>query len=130
MPILTLTQTLIQLLLSNRSLYLTPRAMVATGSIFLVGWIVVASIWTDCEIILPNSDANLLPHWCPHSAPSSPAVSGVVFEKGLATTKDALGWIVTLGYVVYLVSASIGWREEKMEEKNNNKRIRIELESF
>jgi hypothetical protein len=129
MPILTLTQTLIQLL-SNPNLYLASRAVVGTGSIFLVGWIVVAGIWTDCEIILPNSGANLLPHWCPQSAPSSPAVSGVAFEKGLAITKDALGWVVTLGYVVYLVSASIAWREEKLEEKNRNSRIRIELEAF
>jgi hypothetical protein len=90
MPILTLTQTLIQLLLSNLNFYLTPRAMVATGSIFLVGWIVVASIWTDCEIILPNGDANLLPNSCPHSAPLSATISGVVFEKGLAITKDGL----------------------------------------
>jgi hypothetical protein len=80
---------------------------VATGSTFLVGLIVVASIWRDCEVILPNGDANLLPNSCPQLAPLSPTISGVVLEKGLAITKDALGWLVMLGYVVYLASASI-----------------------
>jgi hypothetical protein len=35
-----------------------------------------------------------------------------------------------LGYVVYLVSASIVWWKEKMEEENINKGIGIELEAF
>jgi hypothetical protein len=64
---------------------------VATGSIFLVGWIVVASIWSDCEIVLLNGDVNLLPNSCPQSAPLSPTISRVAFEKGLAITKDTLG---------------------------------------
>ena len=101
------------------------------GGISLVGWVVAISIWTDCEIVLPNNNATSLPNWCPQSVLSiNPTVSGVVFERGLTIAKDALGWVVTLGYIVYLISASLTWRKENMEEKDNDRGFGTELESF
>jgi hypothetical protein len=129
MPILTIIQTLTQYLLSNRNLYFTPKAMVATGSIMLCGWVVVVSIWTNCEIIQPNSNTNSLPNWCPQSALSTPTILGVMFERGLTIIKDALGWVVTLSYVAYLAFASLTLRKERMEEKDNDTRLGMELES-
>jgi hypothetical protein len=125
MPIITLIQTTIQLLLSNHSLYLTPRTSVAIGGFFLVGWIVVASIWTECEIVQLNGGATSLPGWCPQSSmflrTFGPSV--VVKEEGLAITENALGWLVTAAYVVYVLSAGIAWwreRRERIYEERRN----------
>jgi len=131
MPIVTLSQTLIQLLLSNRSLFLTPRATVAIGGIFLLGWIVEAVVWTDCEIVLPNSDAASLPNWCPQSILSmlTGPPSDLMLENGLVITKDSLGWLIAVSYVVYLVSFSISWRREQIVGNDEYRGHRIELEA-
>lgn len=102
----------------------------AVGSIFILGWITAASIWTDCELILPISTGTLLPSWCPQSKLSSTRLSGVVFERGLAITKDALGWLVTASHVGYLISASIAWRKEMTRGKIHHHELGIELETF
>ncbi|PMD26413.1 hypothetical protein NA56DRAFT_744580 [Hyaloscypha hepaticicola] len=115
-PILTLLQTTTQLLLSNQDLYLTPRATVALGCIFVAGWAATATIWTDCEIILPTHDSSL-PTWCPQSAISIPpdSDSGVVLGSGLAITKDSLAWAVTAVYGVYAVSGALAWWNDSNE---------------
>jgi hypothetical protein len=65
----------------------------------------------DCEIILPNlpNRNEPLPSWCPQAAISIPPDSGVLFDNGLAVTRDALAWAVTAVYGVYLISGGIAW---------------------
>jgi hypothetical protein len=65
----------------------------------------------DCEIILPNlpNRNEPLPSWCPQAAISIPPDSGVLFENGLAITRDALAWALTAVYGVYLISGGIAW---------------------
>jgi hypothetical protein len=100
---------------------LSPRALFAIGIILLTGWLAVASIWTDCEIIIPNSDPNSdaisLPPWC-----AQPALyynihldtgSWPEFDANTAITKDVFAWILTVLYMVYLLSAGIAWRKER-----------------
>jgi hypothetical protein len=85
---------------------------VALGCIFLAGWAATASIWMDCEIMLPNRNEQL-PTWCPQSAISIPipSDSGVVlhFGHGLAITRDSLAWVVAAVYGVYTVSGLVAW---------------------
>ena len=100
------------------------------GSVFILGWIAVASIWTDFEIILPNRDTILLPQWCPQSVLSGPTVFGNVFDNGLAITKDTLAWVLMASYAVYLVSAGIAWWKERKAEKCDGRELGMELESL
>jgi len=81
------------------------------------GWAGCASIWLDCEILLPNRDAPPpLPSWCPQSVISissdSGVVLGVVLDNGLAITRDSLAWVVAAVYGVYLVSGGVAWWNE------------------
>jgi hypothetical protein len=55
---------------------------------------------------------------------------GVVFEKGLVITKDALGWLVTASQVGYLVPASIAWRKEVADDKILHRELGMEMEIF
>jgi hypothetical protein len=87
---------------------------VGLGFIFLAGWAATASIWTECEIILPNrNEPPPLPSWCPQSALSIPIPPdpGVVlhYGHGLAITRDSLAWVDAVLYGVYAVSGLIAW---------------------
>jgi hypothetical protein len=103
--------------------------MVTMGSASVSGWIVVASIWTGCEIILPNRDAISPSKLCPPSVLSGPTVFGTVLSSGLVIIKDTLAWVLVAGYVLYLVSASIAWWQERKAEKDDRE-LGMELESF
>jgi hypothetical protein len=93
--------------------------MVAIACIFVPGWLAVASIWTDCEIIVPNSSEILLPQWCPQSELPISALSGHILSTSVAITKDSLAWLVTISYVVYVISASIVWRTQRKAYKDD-----------
>jgi hypothetical protein len=126
MPVLALIHTLIQLFLSHRNLYFSPKSMVIISTIFIPAWLVVASIWTDCEIIRPNSRATSLPLWCPQSVLSTPTIRGHVFHSSLTNMKNSLAWLSTTIYVAYFVFASVAWRKEKKANKDKDMGLGME----
>ncbi|KAE9365749.1 hypothetical protein N431DRAFT_487677 [Stipitochalara longipes BDJ] len=126
-PILTLIRTPIQLFPSKHSRFITPQAMVALESAFILAWIAAAAIWSECEIVLPGSDALARRSWCPRSRLSVPTMGGIVYDQGLTVTKDALGWVVVAGCGMWAVSARVALWKEDME--NEDEKHRLELDS-
>lgn len=87
--------------------------MIFVSSIFVPVWVVMAAIWTDCEIIQPSTQQSAIAQWCPQAVLSDPTVGGHLFSKVLTNTKDTLAWVIVAMYIVYSVSAGVAWRREK-----------------
>lgn len=92
----------------------------------MIGWIIVASIWTHCEIVLPNSNAKSLPGWCPEAVLYNQ--SGLVFDNDLAIIRGTFAWILTILYMVYLLCACLACRKER-KANNHDHGLGINLEA-
>lgn len=112
--------------------------MVFIGSALLTGWLTTASIWTDCEIIIPNSNqysrspsmSQQLPQWGAQPVLYyhiySTSSFEVVFDRNIAVAKEVFAWVLGGLYVVYLLCAGLASRKEGKAYKERE--LEMELE--
>lgn len=103
-PLLAILSTLLTLAfhLTSRLTFTTALAISTT---LCVGWIIQASIWTDCEFIGPGN-RETVSDYCPGTGPN-----------GTGVGKVSIAWAVITGYLVHLGLAAYGIAETKKAAK-------------
>jgi hypothetical protein len=96
--------------------------MFAIGITLLPSWMVVASIWTHCEIVVPNNyqsnDEISLPRWCPQPELYD-NINSTTGDGNLVLAKDIFAWVLSAIYMVYLLAAGSAWRKERKTDKDD-----------
>jgi cytochrome bd-type quinol oxidase subunit 1 len=107
MPLVSLIQTSIHIAILHTDATLSPVFAIALATLQALGWIIVSSIWTQCEVS-PTP-------FCPQTYMAD---GGRSLSMGLTAFKDALAWIIT---VLYFVTIVLGVKQMRYMERAGGK---------
>ncbi|KAI9652057.1 MAG: hypothetical protein M1831_007249 [Alyxoria varia] len=108
-PLLSTALSLLLLLLHAR---FRPRTTIPLATTALIGYIIILSIWTDCELTGPIVNESGPAPYCPQYGlggvyPSKEAESADI-GYGAGAGKMAVGWVAVVGWLGYCAVAVYG----------------------